>query len=100
MTKVPRKSFFIKKLCCQWDGNPVKLDCYDHYTTKKKKVMLSFGLAYIYDISDGSNKLRIFLFLFIAAPLAYESSQARGQIGAVTASLCHSHRNAGSKPRW
>ena len=30
--------------------------------------------------------------------MAYASSQARGQIGAVAASLCHSHSNVGSKP--
>ena len=37
-------------------------------------------------------------FLFTAAPVAYRSSWARGQIGAVAASLCHSHRNTGSEP--
>ena len=36
-----------------------------------------------------------FLFFFFAA---YRRSQARVQIGAVTASLHHSHSNAGSKP--
>ena len=30
--------------------------------------------------------------------MAYEGSQARGQIGATTASLCRSHSNAGSEP--
>ena len=34
-----------------------------------------------------------------AAPAAYGSSQARGRIGAVAASLCQSHSNAGSEPR-
>ena len=38
-------------------------------------------------------------FLFRAAPLAYGSSQARGQIGATISSLHHSHSNTGSKPR-
>ena len=33
-----------------------------------------------------------------AAPKAYGSSQARGQIRAVVASLCNSHSNAGSEP--
>ena len=37
-------------------------------------------------------------FLFRAVPAAYGSSQARGQIGATTASLHHSDRNAGSQP--
>ena len=34
-----------------------------------------------------------------AAPVAYGGSQARGAIGAVAASLHHSHSNAGSEPR-
>ena len=40
-----------------------------------------------------------FFFLFRAAPVACGSSQARGQIGAVGASLRHSHSNVGSEPR-
>ena len=38
------------------------------------------------------------LFFLRAAPKAYGSSQARGQIGAAAASLHHSHSNARSKP--
>ena len=42
---------------------------------------------------------RFFFFnLFRATPIAYGSSQARGQIRAVAASLHHSHSNAGSEP--
>ena len=37
--------------------------------------------------------------LFRATPKAYGSSQARGPIGAVAASLCQSHSNARSKSR-
>ena len=40
-----------------------------------------------------------FFLLFRATPLAYGSSQARGQIGAIAASYSHSHSNAKSKPR-
>ena len=42
----------------------------------------------------------LFFFLFRAtpAPAAYGGSQVRCQIGAIAASLCHSHSNAGSKP--
>ena len=40
-----------------------------------------------------------FFLLPRSAPAAYRSSQARGRIGASAASLCHSHRNSGSKPR-
>ena len=39
----------------------------------------------------------VVFFLFRATPAAYGDSQARGQIGAVAAGLCHS--NTGSKPR-
>lgn len=38
-----------------------------------------------------------FFFSFRASPLAYGDSQARGLIGATTASLHHSHSNARSK---
>ena len=46
-----------------------------------------------------------FLFFFVffaiswAPPVAYGGSQARGLMGAVAASLCQSHSNAGSQPR-
>ena len=39
-----------------------------------------------------------FFFFFRAASATYGSSQTRGQIGAATASLYHSHSNSGSKP--
>ena len=40
------------------------------------------------------------LFAFSrAAPAAYGGSQARGLIGAIAASLCHSHCNVGSELR-
>ena len=47
----------------------------------------------------------LFFFFFFclfaiswATPVAYGGSQARGPIGAVAASLCQSHSNAGSEP--
>ena len=43
--------------------------------------------------------LSLFFFLFRAAPATYGISQARGQIGAATARLRHSHSHAGSEPR-
>ena len=43
-------------------------------------------------------KLLFFVFSR-AAPAAYGGSRARGLIGAVAASLCYSHSNAGSKLR-
>ena len=39
-----------------------------------------------------------FFFLFMAAPIAYGSSQARGQIGAIAAGLHHSHSTTRSEP--
>ena len=44
------------------------------------------------------NIFSVFFFFFKAAPTAYGSSQARGQIGAVVADLYHSHSNARSEP--
>ena len=41
--------------------------------------------------------LFIYFLLYMAAPTACGGSQARGQIGAVTANLRHSHSNVGSK---
>ena len=44
-------------------------------------------------------KMIFFFFgIFRAVPIAYGSSQARGQIGATAAGLHHSHSNAGSEP--
>ena len=40
----------------------------------------------------------LFFWLFKAAPTAYGSSQARGQITASAAGLHHSHSHTGSKP--
>ena len=39
----------------------------------------------------------VFFFFFRATPTAYESSQARGPIGAAAAGLCHSHSHARSE---
>ena len=51
-------------------------------------------------------KGKLFLFLFIfsfclffrATPMTYRASQAKSPIGAVAASLHHSHSNVGSEP--
>ena len=45
-------------------------------------------------LKDNDHFFCFWLFCFLlfkAAPAAYGNSQARGQIGAVAASLCHSH---------
>ena len=66
-------------------GTPIfSLFTYDIYMS-----LYYFGYLFIY----------LFL-LFVAAPVAYGSSQAMGSIGATAASLCHSHShsNMGSEP--
>ena len=40
----------------------------------------------------------LFILLSGAAPAAYGSFQARGQIGAIDAGLCHGHSILGSEP--
>ena len=49
-------------------------------------------------VSAGNVFVCSFCFLFRTALSAYGVSQARGPIGAVAASLHHSHSNTGSKP--
>jgi len=41
--------------------------------------------------------INFFFSLFRATPVAYEGSQARGQMGAIAALLHHSHSNLGSE---
>ena len=54
---------------------------------------LAMVLIYLYIL------FHCFIFLlFRATSTAYGSSQARGRIGAIAASLYHSHSNAGSEP--
>ena len=38
-----------------------------------------------------------FAFIFRAAPVAYGSSRAKGQIGALASGLCQSYGNTGSE---
>ena len=48
--------------------------------------------------STSQRPLFLSFTFFRAGAAAYGGSQARGGIGAVAPSLCHSHRNAGSGP--
>ena len=61
--------------------------CFSHHT-------LSLNLTPNCSVAS----LFFFFFLLMTAPVAYESSQARGQIRAVAAGLCHSYSNTGSEP--
>ena len=47
------------------------------------------------DLPGFSQKLILVENPFRASPVAYESSQGRGKIGAAAPSLCHSHSNTG-----
>ena len=64
--------------------------------------MLCFQFLHIFTNSCWVfKKFYLFIYLFLlfkATPMAYGGSQARGQIGAVAASLHHSHSYARSKP--
>ena len=72
------------------------------------KIMRNGYFIYSLDIffqSLGSGSPRVpkryftlFFFFFMASPVAYGSSQARGPIGATTASLRHNYSNTRSKP--
>ena len=91
--------------------------CQNHQQNPTKKLKLrpfiqlsnswrinSISISFTNNVSNLPILTQAFLFFFIllllfffrATPVAYRSSQARGQIGPVAAGLCHS--NAGSKP--
>ena len=56
-------------------------------------------LVSLWSCLPSPQKTTFFFFcLFRATPTAHGGSQARGRIGAVATSLCHSHSNAGSQP--
>ena len=69
-------------------------------------ILCSFPSPIVLGIGQVSEKKINFFFVLLcfvfvfggAAPAAYGGSQARGPIGAVAASLHHSHSNARSKP--
>ena len=55
------------------------------------------AIYYVSSTVDAMSRFFFGFLLFSAAPAAYRSSQDRGPIGAVVASL--RHNNMGSKPR-
>ena len=65
-----------------------------HFEVRRNiKYLHSEAMIYMTILSNSKYHF-VFVFVFLlfrAAPLAYESSQARGPIGATAASLCHSH---------
>ena len=67
------------------------------------QIFSSFFISFLLEVwglfvYSNMSSLLLLLFLFSAIPSAYGSSQARGQIRVVAASLCHSLSNAGSEP--
>ena len=79
------------RVCSRGVGNSRKLKnlclCY-----------LVFLFVFYWGIVDLQSFFFLFLFLFRAMPTAFGSSQARDWIGALAASLHHSHSNVGFGP--
>ena len=65
-----------------------------HFKTEKKNSINVFTIFYLALFFVGF----VFWAFFRDTLVAYGGSQARGLIGAVAASLCHSHSKTGSKP--
>ena len=72
-------------------------DLRDDNSSASSEVIIPGGWREITGCIHGFGLFVVAVFLFRAAPLAYGRFQARGQIGAVAANLCHSHSNMGSK---
>ena len=85
-------------LCSCGSGQSLGICCRCvHFLFKKK--LLDKGIIDLFCLSTFFFFFFFFFFAFsLAAPKAYGGSQARGQIRAVAAGLCHSHSNAGSEP--
>ena len=74
------KCIFVLRNCCYLVGHCVLLAVEDQTHTGLRCVFVCL------------------FWLFRATPVACGDSQARGLIGAASASLCHSHSHARSKP--
>ena len=74
--------------------------CSWKFAHQRQRLKLTFiSLSHVFSVAHTTfiAMLKIFFFLFTAAPAAYGGSQARGRIGASAAGLPHSHGNAGSE---
>ena len=60
--------------------------------------MVTTAFSFLGNITVSLNSFFFFFLLFRATPVAYGSSQASGQTGAIAAGLHHSHSNVGYKP--
>ena len=76
---------------------PIDYKGYNSETTKCNECT-GQGMWKGYIRSFHTSFIFFFFFFFKAAPVAYGSSQDRGWIKAVAASLCHSHSHTRSEP--
>ena len=76
----------ISKICACRGG------LWTNFIQRKKWSMVGWEVGI-----GGSTNFFFFLLLFKAAPIAYGSNRARGQIQAAAASLHHNHSNARSE---
>ena len=65
--------------------------------SKLTKKVETYFIA-VLQIREKNEGLFWLVFFFRAAPVAYGGSQTRGRIGAIAASLRHSHSNGRSEP--
>ena len=72
---------------------------FEMLATGQRKVIGFLGHSTTVAVLNLDLRSCLFFVFFRAAPAAHGSSQARGQISAAAASLCHSHSNAKSKLR-
>ena len=54
--------------------------------------------VHLLTVEERTHAIYLFSFFFRAKPMAYRSSQAKGQIGTAAAGLHHGHSNTSSKP--
>ena len=71
--------------------------CSKGKVTRCEIISISYGQWFWFQRDSSEWWLEIFFLLFRATPMAYASSQARGQIGASAAGLCHNNSTVGSK---
>ena len=86
----------MPQLCQHWILNPL---CGVRWNLRPNasETQCADSFAPFLSLMPDLNLGNLIFFFSFRATLAYGSSQARGQIRAVAADLCHRHSNAGSK---
>ena len=102
---VRKVEIYITMVLKQGLGSFIEMDRVVERTEKYCMFRWYLGKLYLAVILSLSLSLSLFffffwpfLFFFRAAPSAYGSAQARGQIAAAAANLHHSHSNTGFEP--